>query len=74
MKPNFRKRSNAVVISVSMPLKYVKAIDALVNKKIYYSRSDLVRDALRNFFISKFPDLLGKQEKNLSRRVNNGDP
>ncbi len=63
MKPNFRKRSNAVVISVSMPLKYVKAIDALVNEKIYYSRSDLVRDALRNFFISKFPDLLGKQEK-----------
>ncbi len=53
-----RKGGETTVISISLPMNYVEAIDVLVKRKIYYSRSDLVREAIRNLLSSRFPHLL----------------
>ena len=44
-------------VSVSLPRSYIKAMEELVKRGVYQSKSEVVRDAIRSLLESRFPDL-----------------
>ncbi|MBU5678391.1 MAG: ribbon-helix-helix domain-containing protein [Candidatus Aenigmatarchaeota archaeon] len=42
------------VVQVRMPEKLIEEVDKLVKKKIYSTRSDVIRDATRKFVVSSY--------------------
>jgi len=47
------KQSGIAIINVRLPKKVVRWIDSLVDKKAYNSRSDLIRNFLREYVIEQ---------------------
>jgi len=57
----YEKSKGRVAISISLPIFYVEAIDELVLKEIYDSRSTAIQDAIRDLMQSKYPEILKKK-------------
>lgn len=57
----YKGSKSRAAISISLPILYVEAIDELVFKKIYDSRSTAIQDAIRNLLLNKYPEILKKR-------------
>ncbi|MBS7644097.1 hypothetical protein KEJ26_05955 [Candidatus Bathyarchaeota archaeon] len=57
----YKESKSRVAISISLPILYVEAIDELVFKKIYDSRSTAIQDAIRNLLLNNYPEILKKR-------------
>jgi len=44
-------------VTVSLPVAYVDALDELVRRGVYRSRSEAIREAIRELLKRGFPDL-----------------
>lgn len=49
------------VVQVRMPEKLIEEIDKLVKRRIYSTRSDVIRDATRKFVVSSYAKNFKKQ-------------
>lgn len=54
-------RDNIIIISLKMPVAVVRDLDKLVEKKIFSSRSEAVRQAVREL-LTKYQRHLGRGE------------
>jgi len=48
---------DSVTVTVSLPAPYVDALDELVRRGVYRSRSEAIREAIRELLKREFPDL-----------------
>jgi len=57
----YERSKGRAAISISLPIFYVEAIDELVLKGIYDSRSTAIQDAIRGMLQNKYPEILKKR-------------
>lgn len=65
----YERSKGRAAISISLPIFYVEAIDELVLKEIYDSRSAAIQDAIRDLLQSKYPEILKKRLSTTYRYV-----